>query len=257
MSSLKASEDLATGDLAPYWFESKRPLVCLAFVAPILLVYEVGVLVLGAQATRNGVDVYLRGALEMLGFGQYFLLPLLTASILLAWHHTTSQPWRLRSNVLVGMAFESLALGFSLLFLARMQVWMFSASPAAITCASAASTNNGGFAGQLIGYFGAGIYEELLFRLILLWPVAGLIKYIGAPRWGSLVGAIIITSLVFSAAHYKAFTFNGGAEDLEMFSFLFRFIAGVFFSTLFLYRGFGIAVGAHALYDILVVVSVV
>ena len=250
-------EDLPSDNLNSYWIESKRPLVCLAFVAPILLVYEVGVLLLGAQATRNGVDVYLRGALEMIGFGQYFLLPLLTASILLAWHHTTGQRWQLRGNLLFGMTFESLALGLALLFLARMQVWMFSTSPVAMTCASEVNANTGGFASQLIGYLGAGIYEELLFRLILLWPVAGLIQYLGAPRWGSLVGAIVFTSLVFSAAHYKVFTFNSGAEDLEFFTFFFRFIAGVFFSTLFLYRGFGIAVGAHAFYDILVVVNVV
>jgi hypothetical protein len=35
------------------------------------------------------------------------------------------------------------------------------------------------------------------------------------------------------------------------FGFVFRFLAGVFFSVLFVYRGFGIAAGSHAAYDVL------
>ena len=42
----------------------------------------------------------------------------------------------------------------------------------------------------------------------------------------------------------------GDAFDLT--SFLFRFSAGVFFGALFLARGFGVAAGTHAFYDILV-----
>src|SRR5688500_7164859 len=43
-----------------YWQQSRRPLASLAFVAPLLLLYEIGVLVLGAHAVRNGADVWLR-----------------------------------------------------------------------------------------------------------------------------------------------------------------------------------------------------
>ena len=54
----------------------------------------------------------------------------------------------------------------------------------------------------------------------------------------------------FSAAHYQVFTSGGYAFD--WYSFTFRFIAGVFFAVVFVLRGFGIAAGAHALYDMLV-----
>ena len=43
-----------------YWFQSRQPLASLAFIAPILLVYEAGVIALGPQAVRNGADVWLR-----------------------------------------------------------------------------------------------------------------------------------------------------------------------------------------------------
>ena len=67
-------------------------MVSLVFVTPILLIYEVGVLLLGPQAMRNGADLWLRHFLDATGFGQYFLLPLLTVFALLAWHHLTHEP---------------------------------------------------------------------------------------------------------------------------------------------------------------------
>ena len=36
-----------------YWAESTRPLVSLAFVAPMLIMYEGGMLLLGPDAMRN------------------------------------------------------------------------------------------------------------------------------------------------------------------------------------------------------------
>lgn len=62
--------------------------------------------------------------------------------------------------------------------------------------------------------------------------------------------AAILTSLLFAAAHYRI-VWPGG-DDFQWFSFTFRFLAGMYFSVVFIYRGFGIAAGSHAAYDILV-----
>ena len=70
----------------------------------------------------------------------------------------------------------------------------------------------------------------------------------------SVAIAAVGTSLFFALAHYL----GTHAESLDWqsqwfwYTFLFRFLAGIFFSSLFLLRGFGIAAGAHAGYDILV-----
>lgn len=63
-----------------------------------------------------------------------------------------------------------------------------------------------------------------------------------------MVLAVLVSSLVFAVAHYV----GHAGDTFYWFSFLFRFVAGVFFSILFIYRGFGIAAGTHAVYDILV-----
>lgn len=233
-----------------YWQQSRRPLTCLAFVAPLLVLYEAGVLWLGPQAMRNGADVWLRQFLDLLGFGQYFLLPLLTVAILLGWHHTTGQKWQVVPGVLYTMFAECLLLALALVVIARLQgalLSMFVTAqpdwrvPASLSAAIGAT-------GKLIAYFGAGIYEEVLFRLMLLPLAVWGLRLAGCGPRLSLIGAIVATSLLFSAAHY----IGPQGQPLDVSTFVFRSVAGGFFAVLFVYRGFGIAAGTHALYDILV-----
>ncbi len=243
------------GRLAGYLQETTRPLPCLVFVLPLLVAYEGGLL-LWPQAMRNGADVWLRRLLELIGFGQYFLLPLLTCGILLAWHHVRQDRWRVRGGVLYGMLLESLGLGFFLLLLAQLQGAWFNHWSAGWTAAMGGSD---GVAARVSAFFGAGIYEELLFRLMLLPLLAAALRALGVSRRASLVTAVVLAGLLFAAAHYRLDLALGPwhlatsyGDAFQWTSFLFRFSAGVFFSLVFLYRGFAIAVGSHAVYDILV-----
>ncbi len=225
-----------------YWVESRRPLASLLFIVPLLVVYETGVLLFGPEPVRNGADVWLRQLLDLIGFGQYFLLPILTVGTLLAWHYLTREPWKLSRGLMVGMAAESVALAICLRLILQVQIVVFSqwASPVLLSVTPTIA--------RAVGFLGAGIYEELLFRLLLLGPVTWALCRLGMKPMLGWATAVIATSLLFAAAHHVGpggYPFNG-------FDFAFRFLAGAFFSILFLYRGFGIAVGAHAGYDFLV-----
>lgn len=229
-----------------YWVQSRQPLASLVFIAPLLIVYEAGVLfflfVYRSDAARNGADAWLRWLLEWLGFGQYFLLPALTVCLLLAWHHTTRQPWRISRGLLYGMTGESILLAVCLRLILMVQGSLFhlAAEPEAMSI--------GARAAMLIGFLGAGIYEELLFRLMMLPAGTWLFRRLKvAPRM-ALLGSVLLTSVLFAAAHHV----GPYGEPFDAFSFLFRLVAGVFFSVLFIYRGFGIAAGTHAGYDILI-----
>jgi membrane protease YdiL (CAAX protease family) len=230
-----------------YWIESRQPLASLVFIAPWLAVYEVGVLVLGPRAI-NGADLWLRKFLEILGFGQYFLLPALTVCLLLAWHHLTRRSWRLSRGVLYGMSGESLLLALLLWFLAKFQStfqqMLFGnahVSPSAIRDTL----------GVAIGYLGAGIYEELLFRLILLTALTWLLRRLGLTERPATALAVVLSSALFALAHHL----GANGEPFNIPVFLFRCSAGGFFAILFLYRGFGITAGTHAGYDFLVKLS--
>ena len=55
---------------------------------------------------------------------------------------------------------------------------------------------------EAVGFLGAGIYEELLFRLILLSLLAWAFRRAGTTPRMSMILAVIFSSLLFAAAHY-------------------------------------------------------
>jgi membrane protease YdiL (CAAX protease family) len=239
--------------IGSYFYESRRPLVSLVFVTPLLAIYELGVLWLGPNAMRNGAEVWLRTLLDGIGLGQYFLLPALTVGLLLAWHHASRQPWRVPSWVFGGMTSECLSLALLLVVIALVQgalgSWFAPAeTPAVAALPTPLASGLTDTVQRAISFFGAGIYEEVLFRLMLLPGLIVLLRLLGASAGQCVWGAIALSSLLFSAAHYV-----GPQGDIfNWFSFTFRFLAGGFFAMVFVYRGFGIAAGTHALYDIYV-----
>ncbi len=248
MRFLAIAERLGLEPGANYWADSRRPLASLLFIAPFLVVYEVAMLVPGNEAARNGIDALLRWLLSLLGFGQYFLLPLLTAGILLAWHYTTREPWRVSRLTLWGMLLECLALAVGLRGIVYFQDVLFRSlgiGPAEPTPAMLLDVWGG--LGRSIGFLGTGVYEELFFRLMLLSPLAWGLQRTKMSQPKCLAAAVLVSSLLFAAAHYV----GPHPYKLELFRFSFHLLAGVFFGILYAWRGFGIAAGAHAGYDIL------
>ncbi len=232
-----------------YWRDSTRPLACLAFIAPLLLIYEVGMVLMGPEALRNGADIWLRQILGQLGFGQYLFLPMLTCGLLLGWHHVTRQRWILNADVLSGMVLESIVFAAGLLLLAKLQSSL-SGHFGAVPDATTAAIDTAPRLGRAVGYLGAGIYEELLFRVLIMWAATASFRAMGVDARSALVAAVFVTSILFAAAHYRLFFSVGDAFQWR--GFFFRAIAGLFFSMLYLRRGFGITVGTHATYDLLV-----
>lgn len=238
-----ATDAAATADDAEtpsYRDLARTPLTSLVFTLPLVLAYEGGVLLLGRGTPRNGADVWLRQLLDALGFGSYFLLPALTVLGLLAWHHVEHDRWHFSPGVLLGMAAESVFWAMLLVALARLQERLW---PLAMPQAGWEH-----FAARLVGYCGAGLYEEVLFRLLMLPAVAWTLRRLGNSQAAALAGAVLLTSAIFSLAHYV----GPLGDTFDPYSFTFRMIAGVFFAVLFLVRGFGIAAGTHAIYDMLV-----
>jgi membrane protease YdiL (CAAX protease family) len=68
---------------------------------------------------------------------------------------------------------------------------------------------------------------------------------------GASLLAAAASALIFSSAHH----IGPHGENFDGYVFLFRTLAGLYFAILYQLRGFGIAVGAHACYDVLVGVA--
>ena len=244
MSSEKA--EVTVENPPDYWEQTRQPLICLVFLAPLLAVYETGVFWLGGhnpEAIRNGADYWMRGWLHQVGFGATWLLPTLVVVALLVWQVFGKYPWRVSSDTLVGMFAESLLFAFLLIVIGQLQEFAFQrwGIPASLSVGPQAAT-------RIVTYIGAGVYEEVMFRLGLLPACYGLFRISQIPvRWAAVL-AILATSVTFSLAHYM----GSESEQFLLFSFTFRALAGLFFAVLFVFRGFGITVGCHAAYDLLV-----
>lgn len=230
-----------------YWHQSRLPWPSLVFLMPLLIAYEIGILWLGgrnAAALRSGADVWLRGGLEFIGLGVSWLPPLLVVLGLLVWQWIERHPWRVSWETLAGMFAECVVFAFVLMLLGQLQSRVFSLSLTATEAETLARS---------LGFVGAGIYEEVLFRLTLLPAAFGVLRHTPLPRAWATSLAVLITSLLFSAAHHV----GPSGEPFDLFRFSFRAVAGGIFAVLFVFRGFGITAGSHALYDILVGVLLV
>ncbi len=236
-----------------YWTQARQPLHSLLFLLPLLAIYEIGVgLTAGAahETARNGADYWMRSGLHMAGFRHPLLLPIVIVGLLAGWHFVGRFRWQLSPATLVGMLAESLLFGMCLVVLGQLQDLAFRPHVGHV----AHGAQSGILLSQppalplIVSYVGAGVYEEVLFRLCLIPVAYGLLRALLVPRRPAVLIAVLATSLLFSAAHYV----GPAADTFTMFSFAFRAMAGVFFAGLFVVRGFGVTAGSHAAYDLLV-----
>ncbi len=225
-----------------YFHDSARPLASLVFILPMLAAYEGGILALGPDAVHNGAAIWLQNVLQAIGFGQYVLLPILTCGLLLGWHFMLRQPWKFSPWTPPRMLGESIGWALALWLIFRGYSAVFGLAPTGAKLE----------VGVLLGFFGAGIYEELLFRVLLLSGIAATVRAAGAEQRAAMLTAIGVSALIFAAAHYRIFVSAG--EEFTWVGFGFRFICGLCFGALFALRGFGVTAGTHALYNVLVVV---
>ncbi len=250
-----------------YWFETRRPFCNLVFLLPLLLAYELGVLAIGgtdSDAFRNGADAWMRQFLLRMGIDLLWLLPTSLVGALLLWQWVSRQPWRMSWDTLGGMIAESLLFAFALILLGQGVDSCFRQTPTNLL----AIEGPGWFNSILIRsvtFLGAGIYEEFLFRLCLIPITYAAFRALLVPHRWSVGATIVLTSVVFSLAHYLGTPDQGYSLSMLAdavikvqstrtlwFSFVFRTLAGMFFAALFFLRGFGITVGAHAAYDVIV-----
>jgi hypothetical protein len=262
-----------------YWKETRQPLWSLVFLAPLLIVYEAGVFWVGgpsADTVRNGADAWMRDWLEQIGISGLWYLPVLMAGVLLIWHYTSQQAWKFSWETLGGMFAESLLFAFVLILIGqainsgtRSQEMHFDERLDSIALSpellSLSVTWTQSLAVRFVTFVGAGIYEEFLFRLCLVPLGYAALRGLLVPHRWAVGGTVIGTSLLFSLAHYLGPSPDG--QSLAMLSdaayriqlsrelwagFVFRALAGAYFTLLFCFRGFGVTVGCHAAYDVFV-----
>lgn len=234
---------------------TRSPTYSLLFALPLLFLYEAGAVYIASgdgTAFRNGADVLLRTFLALGGLeGTLALTALVTAgAVALIVLDRRRSPGPLHASHFLGMALESAVYAVLLgIVVGSATHWLLEVADL--------STGSGGLTSLsrvegLVLSFGAGLYEELVFRVLVVGGIFAMLRGSGLTTFQSGLISVIVASLLFSGFHYI-----GPYGDVwALPSFLFRFLAGVAFSMLFLTRGFGITAWTHALYDVFIVLSI-
>jgi hypothetical protein len=225
--------------------DSRNLFTNLILIFPLLLVYQLGVLL--TYPMLNGADFVSAILFGQLGFSQmqYFVFVsvvtlLFLMAVILLRRQQHFQP-RIVVPIVLESAIYALTMG-SLIVLVMTKVL-------GISPRLAAGLEQTGPLKRLVMSLGAGVYEELVFRLGLLGGLFALCqRVLGWGRWVSLTLAFAVSSIAFSAVHH----IPPYGDPLRVDVFTFRVLAGLFFAGLYWMRGLAVAVYTHALYDVYV-----
>jgi len=235
--------------LKAYWNATRAPRYSVIIALPLFVAYEVmAAAIAGPLGVRNAAEVILdwpflavfgeRGPLVLWGLLIAFGLWLAARDL-----HTHGP---VRSAFFAFMLLEAATLAL----VSGMLVSGLTARLVHPGLMAGAQLETLSVPARLMLSLGAGLYEELLFRVILV----GCLAWLGRRVLGWQPGvagavAVLVGATVFSLFHYV----GPFGDRFGTYSFLFRALMGVFFSALYVARGFGITAWTHALYDVFVV----
>ena len=205
----------------------------LVLIFPLLLVYEIGVLFAGQV---NGADLVTRAMFAAAGSRiAYLAISAAIAAGFLIWIRHTRR-WdtlglALAGPMLLEAALYALSLGALVSLVVDRMLGLGLTVPSVISA------------------IGAGVHEELVFRLALIAGLVALARDLGGPIGGrrAVALAIAVSALVFAAAHHVGRL----GEPWTAHAFAFRAVAGAVFGAIFWFRSLAHAVYAHVLYDVL------
>jgi membrane protease YdiL (CAAX protease family) len=227
--------------LKKYFKDTRRPIYSAALLLPFFIIYHAGTVFLKTTYV-NGADALIVRLLATLSVHSVFASAIVLLLCFVIWQLRTRASWKIEPIRVLALFLESLVFAL-VLFAVFGWLSVHLSRPAHPELAAHQ---------KLILYCGAGIYEELVFRGFLLGLlVLGFTRVSGWKKTPATVSAAIAASLLFSLFHY----IGPASDPFTLGSFLQRMLGGLYFSAIFLTRGFGVTAASHALYDILVGIS--
>ncbi|HEY4218337.1 MAG TPA: CPBP family intramembrane glutamic endopeptidase [Gemmatimonadaceae bacterium] len=244
-----ASRSAPPARRASYFALSKSHRYSIVFALPLLIGYE-GLAALLAQPghaeLRNGADAMLRSlfvAIAGANGSLVFMAVIILVGLGLVIRDIRASRDRIRPVIFAGMLGESIALAAAFGIVVGLATAKFLGTLHSLSLGPIEQTS---WTTRLMLSLGAGLYEELFFRVLLVGGLAAgarILLGLGRRTGGFL--AAVIGALVFSAFHY----IGPYGDPFQLQSFVFRFLSGLAFSGLYLVRGFGVTAWTHALYD--------
>ena len=215
---------------------------------PLLVLYEVLIYIAQPSpnyAVRVSVDVWIKTLFSHLSTNLLSITLIVVALIgLVIIYKERERLSTLKPRYFAMMLFEACVYAFGLALLLTTIVGLLIQLMQPGTIESLSITQ------KIALSLGAGLYEELFFRVILVSGLVYIFNKFISKKWVAFTTAIVVAALLFSLVHYV----GALGDSFALGSFLFRFLFGLALNTIYLWRGFGMAAWTHAIYDIMVVV---
>lgn len=220
-----------------YYSQTRRPLPNLVVVGVLLLFYHVGAAFYGTEVLLQAPQ-FLGKLFYMLGAPAAFLPAIPILGVLFAQHLIHRDRWELHLHVIAGMIGEAILWTIPLIALSYVTARI----------EAGGGLGASGAARILLEATGAGVYEEFLFRMVLISMVLLLlVDVFGFKKESMTVLAVLAAGVFFSLCHFKNFQ---GGYYFSWRTMIFLTIAGILWGSMFLFRGFAIAVGSHLVWDV-------
>jgi len=226
------------------------PLTQLLALLPVVLFYEVAISIIGiSDKNKSGLDVWFGELLSRIGLSAWYLPGILVLAVLLVVHLYRRDPWQIRADSLWKLWGEAL-----LWTVPMVVLYLLFSMPIGEHLAAALSLfdigGGGGSLRQVVTGVGAALFEEFVFRLVLI-SVALLLmqKLFHAPSAAAQIVAVCVSAALFATAHPPS-SDNDARAQLE---FLYRVSAGIYLGAIYLKRGFATATIVHATFNTIAV----
>jgi membrane protease YdiL (CAAX protease family) len=238
-----------------YGEASRRPLEILFFLLPFIAYYEyelVRALRSPDGLVTNGAHLAILRLFDAFGLDAVALsLPgFLLAGIFLVQHVLSRGPWIVDLSIVARMFAESLMLAVPLLVFAALleRLTPLAGSLERLTPLAGIEQFSALPLGARIAVsIGAGLYEELVFRMFLIGAFTFILAELTSLRRGAAIAtAVALSSIAFALYHPLA----GPDGTVPATRIVFFLGGGLYFGLLYVQRGFGIAAATHAIFDI-------
>lgn len=233
--------------LKTYFSDTKNLLYSFLISLPLFLAYELLILISqpdSSQIVRISVDSWFKSIFSLFGVNTVSITLLIVALFgMFILYKEREQLRELRFKYFPLMIGESTIYAVLVTLVATFFVSMVFAISANDPISSLTGLQK--FALSL----GAGLYEELFFRVILVSVLVLVFqKVFNNKNWAAITAAIILSAFLFSMVHYV----GSMGDPFTLSSFTYRFVFGLILNGIYVWRGFGIAAWTHALYDLMV-----
>lgn len=230
------------------YFSSTQSLLYSYLISlPLLLLYEILIFLSrpdSDQVVRISVDVWIKMLFSYIGQDVLSITLIFIALLgVFVLYRERNRLGSLKMSYFFAMLLEASAYAFLLaLFISAMVnnlLQMVQVSPIeSLTLLQ-----------QMALSLGAGLYEELFFRVILVSALLYIFKKLFTKKYAAYALSMVLAALIFSSVHY----IGELGDSFTFYSFLFRFLFGLALNAIYIWRGFGMTAWTHAIYDLMVI----